>query len=173
MPSASPVNDSSGAVAKPHGIIHSTKAWLEVVLLIFGVIAIPLGVKTWLEGEVEKSVSKTLSDETTLRKIATHSRPSLIFDAHESVVTDMGALPFINPQDIRVTKRTADGMPGHVHIGFVRQVSVVPILTSLHDPVDITYERGRGLGWEFELAWDRIPVGKKDSALMFRLEVMP
>jgi hypothetical protein len=156
----------------------TAKSWMEVALLVFGLIAVPLGIKAWLEAEVEKSVAKTLSDEVTLRKIAAQSRPSLVFSAKESIVTDMGAVQYLYPKDasvkdIRVTKRINGGIPQHIHIGFSRFLSIAPILTSLYDVTQITAERGRGLDWEFEIDWNPIPGGKKDADIMFRLEVIP
>jgi hypothetical protein len=157
---------------KSHGLFRSAKTWLEVVLLLFGLVAVPLAIKTWLESEVEKSVAKTLNDEPTLRKIASRSRPSLIFNAKESVVADMGAVQYIDPKDIRITKRTTGGWPQRIHIGFVRPLSIPPVLTSLYDSAEIRAERAKALDWEFEVSWSVEPLSKDDKDRLYRLEII-
>src|SRR6185503_3068967 len=92
---ATSVDGDETTSAKSLRLFHSAKLWMEIGLLILGVIAVPLAVKTWIEGLVEKSVQKTMDDETILRKIASHSRPALIFSGSGSILHDMGAAQYL------------------------------------------------------------------------------
>jgi len=134
---------------------------MEIGLLILGVIAVPLAVKTWIEGLVEKSVQKTLDDETILRKIASHSRPALIFSGSGSILHDMGAAQYLKVDDIRIAEHVNEGgiiMPTKLHIGFVRPVSFAPLVTALHDTASLTASHGKGLDWEFVIDWTTVLV---------------
>ena len=142
-------------------------------MLVFGLIAVPLAIKTWLEGEVEKSVEKTLKDEATLRKIAAQSRPSLIFNMKAQIVSDMGALQYVDPKDIRITNPQGEGWPMLIHVGFIRHVSNPPILTALYDSTAIKAERGKGLDWEFTITFMIGTVIPDDKDRLYRLEIVP
>ena len=112
------------------------------VVGVAAIISIPLGIRAWMEGQIDKAVeAKTrsvLSDETILRKIAAESRPSLIFDANGSILHDMGAIQYLKPDDIGVVKRDSSGPPVVIHIGFIRPVSYPPLVTPLHDSAGVT-----------------------------------
>ena len=62
-------------------------------------------------------------------------RPSLIFDACESITSDMGAAQFM--KSIRVAERDKLGQPKHIHIDFDHVFASAPALTALHDSTAI------------------------------------
>lgn len=136
---------------------------MAFVFGIAAIIAIPLGIRAWMEAQIDKTVEakmrSVLSDETILRKIAAESRPSLLFDATGSILHDMGAVPYLKPDDIRVVKRDSDGPPLIIHIGFVRPVSYPPLVTPLHDSAVVTAANGKGLDWEFTINWPDKQIG--------------
>jgi hypothetical protein len=148
-----------------HKITEKSKALSEWIA--------PLAALAGLFWGLDWLIERKLSSEDTLRRIAEHARPSLIFNANESIVADMGALPFVDPKDIRVTKHGPEGLPSHIHIGFVHACRTPPILTPLLDVVDIATERGKGLDWEFDLAWSQFREGKPVADIRFRLEIVP
>jgi hypothetical protein len=164
---ANPVHDDAGDsklqkrydVFSFHGLVNIAKIIAGAITVLAAIIGL-LGGLDWM-------IDRKLSSEAILRKIAAQSRPSLIFNSKESIVADMGAVQYVKPDDIRVTKRAAGNMPGHIHIGFVRLCSNAPILTPLHDVVEIKTERGKGLDWEFDLDWSQYREGKPDADILF------
>jgi hypothetical protein len=150
--------------------IKKTTRWIAPLLVVATVL---LGIVGWIENRIDKAIERKLSDEAILRKIAAQSRPSLIFNAKESIIADMGAVQYVKPDDVRITKRTADGWPQHIHIGFTCPLSIPPILTSLYDSARIVADRGKGLDWEFEINWELEPGSKDDKDRLYRLEILP
>jgi hypothetical protein len=177
--SASPVgigDDRSEAVPQIHSDfprIHRFWKRTKQVADFVGPTAFIIGIVFAIMAWIDFDIGRRLGDETTLRKIAAHSRPSLIFDAKESVIADMGALQYIDPKDIHIIKRTTEGWPQRIHVGFARSLSIPPILTSLYDSAQIRAERGKGLDWEFEISWSVEPMSKDDKDRLYRLEIIP
>ena len=174
-------DDGSKAAAKVHSDfprIHRFWQRTKQVADFVGPTAFIIGVVFAIIAWIDFDISRRLTDETTLRKIAAYSRPSLIFNGKESIIADMGAVQYLHPKDasvkdIRITSRINGRIPHHIHIGFTRSLSVAPILTSLYDVSQITAGHGRGLDWEFELDWNPLPNGTNEADLLFRLEIVP
>jgi hypothetical protein len=164
-----------------HKEAGSVKFWVEVVVVIAALIAIPLGIRTWVESKIDNAVEakmrSVLSDETILRKIAAQSRPSLIFNGNGSILFDMGAVQYLKPDDVRIVEHINDQgtiMPTKLHIGFVRTVSFAPLVTPLHDAATLTASHGKGLDWEFTINWNIGPLDDtNDSSRVYRLELVP
>ncbi|HEU0010376.1 MAG TPA: hypothetical protein VFT34_11225 [Verrucomicrobiae bacterium] len=154
-----------------HGLwlkIKKATGWLAPLLVVATVL---LGIVGWFESRIDKAVERKLSDEAILRKIAAHARPSLTFDATESIIADMGAAQFV--KDIRVAKRKSDGWPERVEIDFTRAFQTPPIVTSLYDSVQIGARRGRLFAWTFDVHWSVAPPTTNDTDRLYRLEVVP
>jgi hypothetical protein len=147
------------------GLVHVSKVTAAAITVVATIAGLFWGLD-WLIG-------RKLSSPDVLHKIAEYSRPSLIFNAKEHVVADSGALPYIDPKDIKVTRLTDAGLPGHIHIGFVRACRTPPILTPILDVVEIRTASGKGLDWEFDLDWSQWRPGKPDADIHFRLEIVP
>jgi len=181
MPAADANADTGSKKPLSGGEIHKfVTVAIALAVGVAAVIAIPLGIRAWMEGQIDKAVeAKTrsvLSDETILRKIAAESRPSLIFDSSGAILHDMGAVQYLKPDDIRIECRNWGGtvMPSRLHIGFVRPVSFPPLVTSLNEPATISASHGKGLDWEFNINWTVIAEGDTNETIRaFRLEVVP
>src|SRR5206468_10489115 len=112
--------------------LKKTAGWLGPILVLAVMV---LGIQSWLEGRIDKAVERKLTDETILRKIAAQARPSLIFDAKESILSDMGAVQLV--KDIRIAKRNQSGWPERIEVEFTRHFANPPVLTALYDSVAI------------------------------------
>ena len=165
----------------PSGVYRFVTVAIAFVLSVAAVIAIPLGIRAWIENQIDNDVDakvrSVLSDQTILRKIAAESHPSLIFDASGAILQDMGAVQYIKPDDIKVSSWNYAGnvMPAKLHIGFNHSVSFAPIVTSLRDPAAIIASHGKGLDWEFDINWT-VAGGDEPTngaSYVFRLEVVP
>lgn len=178
-------NNANAGNKKPLSASEVHKSVTIAIGLVVGiaaVIAIPLGIRAWMENQIDNAVEEkmrtVLSDETILRKIAAESRPSLIFDASGAILQDMGAVQYIDPKDIRIEHENWAGVvvPSQIHIGFVKPVSFTPIVTSLRDPATIVATHEKGLDWIFNITWTVLTAegqATNDSAFVFRLELTP
>ena len=137
------------------------------------IIGTVIAVMAWMDFDI----GRKLSDPQILRKIAAESRPSLIFDAKESIVSDMGAAQYV--KDIRITDRAkfeevfAPNLPKRIHIEFARPMQSPPVVTALYEMVDFKAERGRLSSWDFTASWKGTPQNTNAEALLFRLEIIP
>ena len=162
------------AILNAAGIKLFTRVWkavMGVIAAIVFIVTTAFALYTLIDGLIEKNIGKKLNDEVVLRRIAAQSRPSLVFNAKEAIITDMGAAQFLN--DIRITQRTKDGWPLVVEIDFKRKFTIPPILTALYDSVQITSEPSRLFAWRFQIHWSVEPLTKDDTDRLYRLELLP
>jgi hypothetical protein len=151
---------------------RNTKIIAEFVAPIVALIGILVGVMAWIDHRIESK----LSDEGTLRTIASRLRPSLIFNAKGSIIQDMGAVQYLKVDDIKVIERfrfDQNDSPQKIHVGFLKPVAFPPILTSMKENAAITASRAKGLDWEFVITWIVAPMGTNDEERVFRLEITP
>ena len=106
-----------------------------------------------------------------LHQIAMQLRPSLIFDARGTYISDMGVTQFI--RSVQVTERNKYHQPKHLHIEFTHFLANAPVLTARHDATAIFSERGKEFSWEFEITWIVDETYVDDSLRVYRLELMP
>jgi hypothetical protein len=168
--------------AEPHKpSVHWPYVWGTIIgaFALIGGLSGFYTVAHWVEGTIDKSVERKLSDPSILRKIAAESRPLLIFNGNESYLTDEGASQFI--KEFKITARQSMGttnlsLPSHIHIEFTKFLSSA-ILTPLSENLCVaTGSRGKGLSWEFKIQWVGITMedaGTNDAAQLFRLELLP
>lgn len=145
-------------------ITESLGPFVVLIGLLYGAVK-------WIDHEIENK----LTDEATLRKIASQIRPSLIFDGGESIVSDMGASAYV--KDIKVFKETdpdvPSGWPSRIHIDFTRHIGVAPIVTPMSDSAWTLASRGKGHSWDFKLVWIVQMGDTNDTARVYRLELFP
>jgi hypothetical protein len=154
-------------------IVKEVYWWVTAIAVVAGIC---YGAVHWVEARIDKTVEQKLSDETILRKIAAQSRPSLIFDGKESVLSDMGAAQYL--KDIRVTRRignlSSNSPPTRILIDLNRHFANPPILTALYDSVAIKPERAKGFSWVFEINWIvEAADSTNDLSRAYRLELVP
>ena len=159
----------SSTAEKPH--LGDLKKWIEMAAVILGLIGAALAGKAYIDDTIDKTVAKKLSDETILRRIAAQSRPSLIFDGNESIISDLGASQFI--KELQITKWSGQGWPELVHIDFTRHFATAPMMTPMYDTVAIIPKRAKGFGWDFEIGTIIEITDKDKSKRVYRLELAP
>lgn len=93
----------------------------------------------WIRKNIDEALMAKLNDEKVLRQIAAQVRPSVIFDANESIISDMGAAQFV--KSIRILRGGRYLQPVNIQIDFTRHFANAPLLTALHDPVAIYSDR--------------------------------
>jgi hypothetical protein len=182
MPAADANADTGSKKPLSGGEIHKiVTVAITLAVGVAAVIAIPLGIRAWMEGRIDNAVEikvrSVLSDQTILRKIAAESRPSLIFNANGEILQDMGAVQYLKPDDIRVIESgtlAGSAAPTKLHIGFVRPVSFPPIVTTLRDSGSVTASHDKGLDWDFDVIWIAVqPNTPNLESRVFRLEIVP
>lgn len=160
---------------KRPGWVH-WKIVASVFIGIGGFITVSLIVwqgAEWIRKSIDENVSAKLSDEKVIRQIAERVKPSIIFDANESIISDMGGRQFV--KDIRVTERTDSKLPKRIVIDCTRHFASAPVMTALHDSVAIFTKPGRLDSWEFEISWivSGIEHEDDDAKRLYRLEFIP
>jgi hypothetical protein len=178
-PTAAPSQNSPDTTPKQKSDfsrIHRIKSAAEIAGWILLIGCGFLGAKTWLEGQIDKTVERKLSDPTILRKIAAESRPMLVFKGNDSIVADEGAAQFI--KELKVTHTTTimgTNMPTHIHIELTKFFPQTPILTLISPAFCVvTTERGKGYSWEFNLEFSSMAVTEDiGDQLLFRFEILP
>jgi hypothetical protein len=116
---------------------HSHINWSIVKSIFVGVGSVVaastlfLLAANWVRSTIDSAVERKLSDPTILRRIAAESRPSIVFDAKESILADLGGAQFI--KTITVTRDAKDpGLPRAIDIDFTTHLPIAPLLTPLH-----------------------------------------
>jgi hypothetical protein len=126
----------------------------------------------WIRASVDESVSVKLNDERVLRQIAAQVKPAIMFDAKESIVSDMGAQQFI--KDIQVGQWNVQGLPELIKIDFTRYFANAPMLSSVYADIHVTPRHGRLSSWEFGIHWSEVYMeNRSDTNRLFRLEIVP
>lgn len=165
---ALPVSKRSTA-EKPH--FGDLRKWIELAVVILGLIGAALAGRAYIDDAIDKTVARKLSDETILRRIAAQSRPSLILDGNESIISDLGASQFI--KELQVTRWSGEGWPELVHIDFTRHFANAPMMTPMYDTVAIIPKRAKGFGWDFEIGTIIAITDKDKGKRVYRLELAP
>jgi hypothetical protein len=100
---------------------------------------------------VDSRVEHAMHDEAFLHKVASHVRPSLIFDQKRAVLVDSGALEYIAEIKPTVTEKDF-ALPGKILVRPKQYLAHAPILSTLDNYVlDYTVDRTTGLDWEFTI----------------------
>lgn len=119
---------------------------------------------------VDSRVEKLVATKDFLEKVAAHVRPSVIFDADESILIDAGGLQYL--ERIEVPKNKKGAFPTQILVTPKRLMPEAPLLTCL-DPIwfKITPHRGKGIAWAYRLE-ARGHMGGFEP-IRFRLEIAP
>lgn len=135
--------------------------------IIGGALAIFLYAFT-IEDRIDKRISEKLKDPEILSQIASHIRPSVIFDHKGIIRTDSGGKQYI--KDISVEMGPQE--PSKIKIFSKEHWNSAPILECINYNFDITSKRIKS-GWLFELSSADYLVFESSSKKewLFRLEI--
>jgi len=119
----------------------------------------------FIDWRIEK---KTKSPEF-IQEIASHVRPSVIFNSQESIEIDMGAMQFI--EEIKVVPSDDLRFPKEIIISPKKYLAHAPSLDSI-DRVEfhMQVERGKKFDWVYHLTLSEHPDNIEKSR--FRLEIL-
>jgi len=163
----------------PPPVAKSAKInWSLVKSIFFGVggVCAASGVLfvavNWIQSKIDSAVERKLSDPKILRQIAAEARPTVIFNANESVVADLGGAQFI--KNISIKREDKDErIPREIDIDFTAHLPNAPLLTPLHnDSVTISARRGKGFSWHFTLDYGMTLGLAEGEERTYRLELI-
>ncbi len=132
-----------------------------IVLIMFGF---------YIEDRTEKNVLDKLKDQDILQQIASHVRPSIIFDHHGVIQSDSGAGQYIESINVEM----GDVEPNKIIISFKQHLNSTPILECINDIIVVTPEKMKS-GWLFELSSPSYMVFESSperKEWLFRLEII-
>lgn len=140
------------------------------------VVVLGLLLTLWaLQSHLESTIRGIVNNEEFIRKVASHVRPYIIFDANEAIHVDGGAMQYL--EDISVQKSKPWDTGAHLQIVITpkEHLSYAPLLDYLSSGRFIlrpTPNRGRGHRWiyEFDVVHWEEDAGKP---MLFRLEIIP
>ena len=120
---------------------------------------------------IKNIVKETVTSEEFVREVASHVRPSLLFDENGSILADQGATQYISP-NIQVERVTAGGnsnTPIRIVISPNQHLAYPPLLENRSGhAIKIDAKRGEGFQWIYELhQW-----GWTGERYIFHLEIV-
>jgi len=148
----------------------SASTIMKTIVLIIAVVSGIYGSIHFIDVRIEHAIN----DEQFIRRVSSHVRPYVIFDANSSILVDGGAMQYL--EKIEVEKGTEDGalIPVKIVVTPTRHLAYPPLIEKLgagrliHTP---NPKRGAGHQWIYDelevVHWesDKTPV-------RFRLEIL-
>ncbi len=114
------------------------------IVTISGVVGAIYGVLAFIDSRIENFVRQ----EQFIKKIASHVRPYVIFDAKESILADGGAMQYIENID---TVFNGDKELTEIIVTPKVHLPIAPTLESLGEVFAITSKRGKKFQWIYEM----------------------
>jgi hypothetical protein len=146
---------------------------IAAIIVLLGFLIALWRVRSEIRDEVIAHVTK----DDFIQRLASLSRPHLIFDEDLSILADRGASSFVKPGGIHIEKGNPMGgssqeLPIEIKVEFCKHLSTAPILTSIvSDGVSITSRRGKFHDWIFKLEY-AMTIGVPDNfKRSYRLEI--
>jgi hypothetical protein len=164
-----------------------SSAWwrqsLLVVLTVAATIVTIVGGMFLLDAHIDKRINEVITRPSYVAAIAARVRPALIFDATDRILTDLGAVSYVESLDVHMDDA---GKPVEIHLVMREWLAQPPIVTSADEAIyTVEVTRGTGASWEYDLylrmysesqvnaEWKMTYPGDEDRPLRFRLEVIP
>ena len=149
-------------------LIKTALACGTVIAVVGGLFAI--------DSYIDSKIEDKLENPAFINKVAQSMRPSVIFDLNGSILSDMGAMQYI--EDIKVDVKKP--LRYDIIISPKKFLSVAPILECLDEQPKMIIKRGKKFDWIYELyepmritaEGPEPPKGAELMGLRFRLEVI-
>ena len=141
MPIKDTLRDSADLVVKAVVVITALAS------LIFGVPAF-----------IDSRIDQRISNPDYIRQVASHVRPSLVFDATGSILIDLGAVQYID----NITTADVHPIGSAPQFRFPSEIIVSPKQHLVHPPrissfdavqFEVVVERGHRFDWKYNLKW--------------------
>lgn len=149
----------------------------NVSTIIVNIITI-LGVSFGLLLYLDNRVKSTMNDEQFIKKVASHVRPYVIFDANETIHVDGGAMQYLEKIEVKqvVRKGKAGSRSGlDIIITPKSHLAYAPALETITPTMFyVTHKRGSRHQWIYELTpgWTVTGPDDKEETDRFRLEIL-
>lgn len=130
---------STGITVK--SILYSISAIVGFIIVVVGALYACI---TYIESRIELAVN----DEQFIRRVSSHVRPYVIFNANSSILAEGGAMQYI--EDIKLV-RNEDNKLTEIIITPKEHLNIAPLLESLDEEFAITSKRGNKFQWIYEM----------------------
>lgn len=153
-----------------------SELWKYLAAILGAVVTIIVFLTTWIgfESHLTQIVDKRINDPEYIKKVADQVRPYLIFDGNGIIVTDGGALQYLD--SIVVLEKEIFSGDSY----YPRKMSIKPKTFLANDPIiqcivnelfDIKISRTAPIGWIVQMSFSMGPIGDPQN-LRFRLEIV-
>jgi hypothetical protein len=143
------------------------------------VVAAVVGAFYGIVSFIDSRIEKKLTDETTLRRVASMVRPSCIFDEKGSVIFDSGAMQAVESINLQFTDKKDEflsKLPRIITVKFNKHLAYPPILSVLDSyEVYVGEERGPMFEWIFTIGYSGGVVSDQKTfgtRCRYRLEIL-
>jgi len=134
-------------------------------------ISILLGALFGASKYIDWRVTQKLKDPNVLCELASRVRPSVVFDAEDKILADLGGLNYIDRVHV---ERTTNLMPVRIILTPKHFLAQAPLLTSL-DAVELSGAeqpvRGPGITWVYNIGVFNMMADVPH--MRFRIEIIP
>ena len=137
---------------------------IGAVVVLAGLAGAIYGIDRYVEGKVERM----MQNDDFMRRVATHVRPSVIFDQNASILADSGAMGYIDKIEADLVLAPD---PQKIIVSPNRHLAYPPLLQSI-DSTEwvISSARGKGYQWVYTIDLSRHEEGARE--FRFRLEII-
>ena len=161
---------------KLKSIATGINTYVAALLAILSLLVIVFGFTAY----VRSIVSDMTSDSKFIQSVASHVRPSVIFDSNGVILADQGAMQFISKLDVVPLKKTSDSDSKVVYP--TKSIRITPNVLLKSPPIleiidpsiimEINQYRGKGYEWIADVEWQLITEKQENQAIRFRLEII-
>lgn len=148
--------------------IANISAW-TIVKAFLGILAI-IGTVFGLDAYVNHKIDRRVSDEAYLKRLAERIRPSVIFDANESIIYDGGGMRHLESLTVQAGSETNDP-PFTIVVTPKKHLAYAPLIDALGvNAFSVDSSRGRGNEWIVTLGGSGFMHSQRPP--VFRLEIL-
>lgn len=144
------------------------KLWYEhIIFKIGGIIILLITPDQYIDYKIDNKYK----DPELTKQIASHIRPTLIFDHLGTIRYDGGADQFISSIEVKME----GGEPNEIIISPRDHLDCVPVLESINDIFDAVSKQINKSDWLFELSNPdllRLASSQEKKEWLFRLEII-
>ena len=154
--------------------------WGTIIKTVIVVLGLLLTLYA-LQDHLNNSIRRIVNDEQFIKKVASHVRPYVIFDANETIHVDGGAMQYLEKIEVKEVATVSKVGEEESHVAELKiivtpkhHLTYGPIIEALGELRSIIiYEPKRGVGhrWIYQ-ALIRPPYGGDIKTQKFRLEIL-
>lgn len=151
-----------------------SRSFLSRILEILAVVALLMAITGGIAAfyfSIDRRIQNSVHDELFIRKVASHVRPSVIFDANETIHADLGAMQYLESIHVDAEDTNQPPVPKRVVVTPKQHLVYQPILEPLGlNRFFMETKRGPGHQWIYELQVHKFL--DREEPTWFRLEIV-